>query len=68
MQEWDLPSPVILFSGQGHYWLALDYRACGPAGQPPVVWLDNEMDHDLTLAPNFRTFVERLTASASCEE
>jgi hypothetical protein len=68
VQEWDLPSPVVLLSGQGHYWLALDYRDCGPAGQPPVVWIDNEMDHELTLAPNFRMFVERLTASASFEE
>lgn len=68
VREWDLPSPVVLLSGQGHYWLALDYRDCGPAGQPRVVWIDNEMDHELTLAPNFRTFVERLTASAQFEE
>ncbi|GAB3849479.1 SMI1/KNR4 family protein [Dactylosporangium cerinum] len=68
VQEWELPSPVILLSGQGHYWLALDYRDCGPAGQPPVVWIDNEMDHELALASNFRTFVERLTASASFDE
>ncbi|MEJ3746224.1 SMI1/KNR4 family protein [Actinomycetes bacterium KLBMP 9797] len=34
VQEWELPSPVVLLNGQGHYWLALDYRDCGPAGQP----------------------------------
>ena len=68
VQEWELPSPVVLLSGQGHYWLALDYRHCGPAGHPPVVWIDNEMDHELTLAPSFRAFVERLTASASSDE
>ncbi|PWK47049.1 SMI1/KNR4 family protein SUKH-1 [Actinoplanes xinjiangensis] len=68
VQEWELPSPVVLLSGQGHYWVALDYRKCGPTGEPSVVWLDNEMDHELPLAPDFRTFVERLTSSASFPE
>lgn len=63
VQEWELPSPVVLLSGQGHYWLALDYRDCGPEGNPPVVWIDNEMNHELLLAPDFRAFVERLTAT-----
>jgi hypothetical protein len=61
--EWGLPSPVVLLSGDGHYWIALDYRACGPAGEPPVVWLDVEAGQDLRIAPDFHTFVERLTAA-----
>jgi len=65
VEEWELPSPVVLLSGQGHYWLALDYRGCGPEGNPPVVWIHNEMNHELPLAPDFRAFVERLTASAA---
>jgi hypothetical protein len=65
VRERELPSPVVLLSGQGHYWLALDYRGCGPRGNPPVVWIDNEMNHEFLLAPDFRAFVERLTASAS---
>jgi hypothetical protein len=68
VQEWELPSPVVLLSGEGHYWIALDYRDCGPAGKPSVVWIDNEMNHELLLAPDFRAFVERLTASASFPE
>jgi hypothetical protein len=68
VREWDLPSPVVLLSGTGHYWLALDYRHCGPDENPPVVWIDNEMDHEFLLAPDFRAFVERLTASASFPE
>ncbi|GAA0928089.1 hypothetical protein GCM10009557_93660 [Virgisporangium ochraceum] len=63
MTEWGLPSPVVLLSGDGHYWIALDYRTCGPAGEPPVVWLDVEAGQDLPIAPDFHTFVERLTAS-----
>ena len=63
VQEWDLPTPVVLLSGQGHYWVALDYRTSGPNGEPVVTWVHNEMEHELRLAPNFRTFVERLTSS-----
>jgi hypothetical protein len=62
--EWDLPSPIVLLSGDGHTWTALDYRTCGPAGTPPVVWLTADLDADLQIAPDFRGFVERLTPSA----
>lgn len=63
VQEWDLPSPIVLLTGQGHYWIALDYRVCGPAGTPTVSWIDNEMGHEQTIASDFHTFVERLTSS-----
>lgn len=65
VQEWDLPTSVVLLSGQGHYWVALDYRTCGPDGEPSVTWIDNEMEHGLQLAPDFRAFVELLKPSAS---
>jgi hypothetical protein len=68
VQEWELPPQVVLLSGAGHYWLALDYRDCGSAGRPPVVWIDNEMNHELLLAPDFRGFVECLTTSAAFSE
>jgi SMI1 / KNR4 family (SUKH-1) len=63
VQEWGLPTPVVLLSGDGHHWIALDYRVFGPDGEPAVAWIDNEMDHELRLAPDFRTFVEGLTSS-----
>jgi hypothetical protein len=65
VQEWDLPTPCVLLSGQGHYWVALDYRICGSHGVPSVAWIDNEMEHELQLAPDFRAFAERLAPSAS---
>lgn len=65
VQEWNLPSPVVLLSGQGHYWVAMDYRGRGPAANPSITWIDNEMDHELPLAPDFRTFVEGLASSPS---
>jgi hypothetical protein len=61
--EWDLPTEVVLIHGESHYWIALDYRKAGPAGEPSVTWIDNEMDFELSLAPTFRAFVERLTSS-----
>jgi hypothetical protein len=64
IEEWDLPSPLVLLSGQGHYWVALDYRACGPDGNPSVIWLDDAKEDAIRLAPDFRAFIERLTPSA----
>ena len=60
VQEWDIPTPVVLLDGDGHTWVALDYRACGPAGAPAVTWFDVELERELPLAPDFRSFVERL--------
>ncbi|MBU2663612.1 SMI1/KNR4 family protein [Actinoplanes bogorensis] len=61
--EWDLPSPVVLLSGDGHYWIALDYRECGPTGEPAVVWLDSDDESEFRIAPDFRAFLEHLTPS-----
>ncbi|ALO12409.1 hypothetical protein AQF52_6819 [Streptomyces venezuelae] len=65
VEEWGLPSPVVLLSGDGHCWIALDYRACGESGEPSVTWFDLDTDTELPLATDFQTFVERLTAAAS---
>lgn len=61
VQEWNLPSPLVLLTGDGHWWIALDYRECGPDGEPSVTWFDTELDQDLRLTPDFRTFIEALT-------
>jgi hypothetical protein len=50
--EWDMPSEPVLLTGDGHCWIALDYRRSGPAGEPSVVWFDNEVGEDLELAPD----------------
>jgi hypothetical protein len=63
VREWDLPTRVVLLSGDGHSWIALDYRASGPDNEPAITFIDNEMGHEFRLAPNFRTFVESLTSS-----
>ena len=64
VKEWGLSSPIVLLSGDGHCWIGLDYRCCGPDGDPSVTWFDIELDTELTLASDFRTFVENLTAAS----
>lgn len=54
--------PVILLHGDGHWWVALDYRGCGRTGEPSVVWIDDEADV-LFLASDFESFIEGLTSS-----
>ena len=62
---WGLPSSLVLRSGDGHTWVALDYRACGAAGEPSVVYVEADTDVDVQLAPDFRAFVEGLVPSES---
>ncbi|WP_274564947.1 SMI1/KNR4 family protein [Streptomyces spiramyceticus] len=61
VEEWELPSPIVLLSGDGHYWVGLDYRACGRSGEPSVTWFDPELSTELALAGDFRSFIEGLT-------
>lgn len=67
VEEWGLPSPLVLLSGDGHCWIALDYRRCGKHGEPSVTWFDVEDDTELPLAADFKTFVERLVAATSLD-
>ncbi|MFJ9060307.1 SMI1/KNR4 family protein [Streptomyces sp. NPDC102409] len=68
VEEWGLPSPLVLLSGDGHCWIALDYRTCGEQGEPSVTWFDVETDTELPLATDFQTFVERLASAASLDD
>ncbi|MEU7768837.1 SMI1/KNR4 family protein [Nocardia sp. NPDC049190] len=63
VQEWELPAPVVLLNGDGHWWVALDYRACGPTGEPSVVEINSDGPVVLFLASDFESFVEGLTSS-----
>lgn len=65
VEEWGLPSPIVLLAGDGHCWTALDYRMCGRHGEPSVTWFDTELESELALASDFRTFVEGLIPAGS---
>jgi cell wall assembly regulator SMI1 len=61
------PEGLVLIGSPdgGHQFLALDYRACGPDGEPSVLWTDTELVSAFELAPSFRAFVEGLRPIAS---
>jgi hypothetical protein len=54
VEEWGLPSSLVLLSGDGHCWIALDYRACGERGEPSVTWFDVDEGKALPLAATSR--------------
>ncbi len=64
IDEWGYPALGVYFGecpSAGHDMVALDYRACGPQGEPCVVHVDQEHDYRVTwLAPDFATFVRGL--------
>lgn len=67
VEEWGLPSPLVLLSGDGHCWIALDYRGCEKDGEPSVTWFDVDDGTELPLAADFRAFAEGLVAATSLD-
>ena len=56
-QEWGIPEKQVLISGNGHWFISLDYRA-GP--EPTVLWLDTEMEEEVEVAGSFEQFLHGL--------
>ncbi|MGV9267239.1 SMI1/KNR4 family protein [Kitasatospora sp. NPDC003701] len=65
VEEWGMPAALVLLSGDGHCWIALDYRTCGRDGEPSVTWFETDLGSELALADDFRSFVEGLTAGST---
>lgn len=62
--EWGYPAIGIYFAdcpSAGHDMLCLDYRRCGPKGEPSVVHVDQELDYKITqVAESFESFIRGL--------
>lgn len=52
-----LPEKQVLLTGDGHWWITLDYRT---VGEPSVLWADVEMNEFLTVATSFEIFYSGL--------
>jgi hypothetical protein len=64
-KEWGLPPRQVLLSGDGHFWITLDYRA-GP--RPFVAWIDVDCDEDIQIADSFSSFLLGLVPESTYEE
>jgi hypothetical protein len=62
--EWAYPAVGVVISSDGHTAFMLDYRECGPQGEPRVAWVDVETGTPepeiVVIAPDFMTFLKQL--------
>ncbi len=72
VDEWGYPALGVYFAdcpSGGHDMIALDYRGCGPEGEPVVVHVDQERDYAVTeLAPSFAEFIRMLVPMEAYDE
>lgn len=71
VEEWGYPPIGIYFAdcpSAGHDMLCLDYRECGPSGEPQVVHVDQEWDYKVTfVAESFESFIRGLESDDAFE-
>ena len=58
IQSWDLPRRIVLIEGDGHTWLALDYRKS--KDEPKVIVIESSASNSLEVANSFTEFVQLL--------
>ena len=67
MSKWEYPPIGVVVADTisgGHDMIFLDYRECGPTGEPKVVRVDQEGDYSITLlADSFGDFIKQLYIS-----
>lgn len=57
-EEWGLPKKLVLIEGDGHTWLALDYRESNTS--PKVIVIESDEGNHLEVAPTFEEFVQSI--------
>lgn len=63
--EWRLPEKQVLLSGDGHYFITLEYRE---SAIPRMRWIDTECDEDIHVADSFEDFLKRLVSDEQYAE
>jgi hypothetical protein len=71
IDQWEYPPIGVYFCdcpSAGHHMLCLDYRHCGPDGEPQVVHVDQEFDFKITfVAATFEQFIRGLEGEEAFE-
>ena len=72
IEEWGYPDIGVAICdcpSAGHDMVFLDYRECGPQGEPKVVHIDQEADYEITpLADTFEAFVRGLVDESDFDD
>lgn len=58
IKEWGLPDGIVLLSGDGHSWVAFDYREVKV--DPAIIYIDIELERMIEIAPDFASFISGL--------
>lgn len=65
IKEWGLPDRQVLLTGDGHWWITLDYRN---GESPTVKWIDTECDEEVEVANSFDDFINGLVSDETFAE
>jgi hypothetical protein len=60
-KEWGLPKKQVILSGDGPWWITLDYRG---RSDPAVAWIDVDCAEDIQVAESFAAFLELLVPAS----
>lgn len=59
IEEWEMEKGLVIFSGDGNYWLAFDYRT-HTGDEPSVVYMEDADEPAVKVAKNFELFLKKL--------